>query len=107
MATNCVTCSGRAGVVDTIQNIPVAMGINMNQILPTAFKRMTYVGSEGVVSSVVDNIDYGTRKAGDEMFVHVLDLENTIELWVETANYIPPKLKTSRRKNKVTEDATE
>jgi hypothetical protein len=104
---NCVTCAGKTGVVDTVQNIPVAMGVNMNQILPSAFKRMTYIGNEGNVTSVVDNIAYGTRKIGDEMFVHASDLQSRPTLWIETVEYMPPKPKTSGRKKKVEDDVVE
>lgn len=75
----------------------------MNQIVPSAFKRMTYVGKEGDVSSVVHSITYGTRKAGEEMFVHASDLQSSPTLWVETPDYVPPK----KRKQKVEEDAIE
>ncbi len=103
MATHCVTCAGKTNITDTVQIIPVAIKVNMNQILPHAFKRMTYIGPTGTVKTAVDNISYGHRVQGEPMFVHYLDLKNSPKFWVETSEYVPPK-KPRRRKSA---DATE
>ena len=60
----------------------------MNQITDNAFQRLTYVGPEQKVNSVLANIDYGVRKPGTVMYVHLTDVQSSPTLWVKPEDYV-------------------